>query len=504
MCGVASLAETRTIALLVLGLTSCLEGPVPPTAPGTSEAGYLVAVEPDAELTNAPAVLRLRIESEVPIAPEALALFEGELKSYHRGRVAKNDLPKTLEELRVPALSFGGDGVSAPVTFAPLAALEPNTTYSLGLLGTGVLAEVVIRESPEPLRRRIFPPAGVPHTAAYAVYCADGAAPRAALPESAEPLFSGALEPEGIQAKLFSGADASGTASDRCVHLLLEEELSEGQVVLPPLGVPGAALEPAPLESTRVDAAKPLVCAAGEVALGPACAVVSDDRLVVDTPPGLSFLALHAPGHEWMASGVGPFHFGGLEPEREFVFELTAVDLAGRVESASARVHTLAPRDHLVINEVLANPIGPEPAQEWVELYNDGRTPVALEGYVLEDIGGSAALPQATLGPGEFALVVREDFDPRSPYDAEPRPGTLLLRVPDVGKNGLLNSGEPLFLRDALGLIVSSTRLDPKPKPGLSVARVTPSALSERADAFALHGAPGSSPGAPNAFDQSE
>jgi hypothetical protein len=107
-----------------------------------------------------------------------------------------------------------------------------------------------------------------------------------------------------------------------------------------------------------------------------------------------------------------------------------------------------------------------------------------------------------TLEPGEFALVVREDFDEHAPYDIAPVRGTPLVRVPHVGRNGLANSGEPLRLKDPKGRVRSEFATVLKPKPGRSLARISPSALSERADSLALHGDPGASPGAENSFLQ--
>src|SRR5690606_40695464 len=40
-----------------------------------------------------------------------------------------------------------------------------------------------------------------------------------------------------------------------------------------------------------------------------------------------------------------------------------------------------------VLNEVLANPSGPEPQQEWVEILNAGNVAASLSGYRLKDSG---------------------------------------------------------------------------------------------------------------------
>ena len=53
---------------------------------------------------------------------------------------------------------------------------------------------------------------------------------------------------------------------------------------------------------------------------------------------------------------------------------------------------------HVVINEVLANPVGGEPAQEWVELYNDGRAPAVLDPTREESLANHGCGPYHSRG----------------------------------------------------------------------------------------------------------
>jgi hypothetical protein len=65
-------------------------------------------------------------------------------------------------------------------------------------------------------------------------------------------------------------------------------------------------------------------------------------------------------------------------------------------------------------------------------------------------------LPEATLAPGAYALVVSDSFNPADGKDPAPADGTLLLHVPGrLAGDGLSNSGEPIRLRDASGQVVS-------------------------------------------------
>jgi hypothetical protein len=123
---------------------------------------------------------------------------------------------------------------------------------------------------------------------------------------------------------------------------------------------------------------------------------------------------------------------------------LRAVDRAGNTaESAALSVQTPGAIPPVVITEVLANPAGPEPAQEFVELRNLGAEPVALDGLSIGDGRGADALPAETLLPGAYALVVTSAYDARGGPDPAPRAGTLLLRVDArIGTDGLSNGGE--------------------------------------------------------------
>jgi hypothetical protein len=107
----------------------------------------------------------------------------------------------------------------------------------------------------------------------------------------------------------------------------------------------------------------------------------------------------------------------------------------------------------IAITEVLANPKGPEPAQEYVELRNLGDGDLALAGLRIEDSKGGDDLPAETLAAGAYALVVASGYDPMQGDDPAPRAGTLILRVDSrIGADGLSNGGEDvkLVLGDAV------------------------------------------------------
>ncbi len=135
---------------------------------------------------------------------------------------------------------------------------------------------------------------------------------------------------------------------------------------------------------------------------------------------------------------------GALPPASAATVTVRAVDRAGNVaESAPLAWQTPAAQPAVAITEVLANPAGPEPAQEFVELRNLGQDAVSTDGLSLADSRGADALPAAMLEPGAYALVVTSAYDADNGADPPPRAGTQLLRVDGrLGADGLSNGGE--------------------------------------------------------------
>lgn len=119
----------------------------------------------------------------------------------------------------------------------------------------------------------------------------------------------------------------------------------------------------------------------------------------------------------------------------------------------------LASGPAVAITEVLANPAGTEPAEEFVEIVNLGPTAVSLEGWSLTDTLAKPGdlLPADSLPPGAVGLVVPSTFQGLGGKDPAPAPGTRLFRLENstLGYSGLSNSGEPVYLRDGEGRVVS-------------------------------------------------
>ncbi|MBW2528995.1 MAG: lamin tail domain-containing protein, partial [Deltaproteobacteria bacterium] len=327
----------------------------------------------------------------------------------------------------------------------------------------------------------------------------------------AQPLAAGSaqteIEPSRTQGWLRPGALADGQGM-RCLRFeAVDPALADATASL---GVPPvlwetepqalARLDPRPLErQVAPEPAATTRCEPEWLPFGPGCARIFDERALV-LPPDEALL--------WSIAGGGLDYVAATEPgrtfwlhplpvERAIDLRVETADAAGRQGTFDVRVHTEPPMPHVVLNEVLANPLGPEPAQEWVELYNDSATTARLEGYVLVDGGGYTPLPPKLLGPRRYALVVNQGYQESNEFDPAPPEGVLLLRVSSLGSGGLSNEGEPLSLRDADGRTVSQFPAVPKPKSGESVLRIAPMAPDDAPSSFVRSCGP-PTPGAAN------
>jgi hypothetical protein len=115
----------------------------------------------------------------------------------------------------------------------------------------------------------------------------------------------------------------------------------------------------------------------------------------------------------------------------------------------------------VAITEVLADPLGPEPDQEFVEIANVGGESVDLSGWMIDDNGDANGdiLPDGTtLGPGQAAVIVGPAYDPSAPEEPALASNALLITLDSsIASNGLKNSeAETLELYDASGNLVSS------------------------------------------------
>lgn len=313
--------------------------------------------------------------------------------------------PEGLGDVAVPVTVVGGAAVgTAPALGRPVAlgAARPADCGDGGIGGAWTCLQVPLVE---PL---------VPATS-YVVSLVAGLTDGAGLPVQAGPVgrFTTAAAPD-LTAPLIVGLQVS--LSGPCVVVAFEtDEPAAAELVLQPVQTAAAAFEPDP--------------ALREISLGRGLTVFRAATHVRDLPAGAE-----------LAVGV------------------RVSDAAGNVaESAPVELTLPGSLVPLAITEIHANPAGPEPAQEYVELRNLGAFPIDPGGMALEDGTGRDVLPAATIGPAAYALVVPSGFDVASVKDTPPAAGTVLLRVDSrLGGDGLSNAGEVVRLRAADGALLSS------------------------------------------------
>jgi hypothetical protein len=287
------------------------------------------------------------------------------------------------------------------------------------------------------------------------------------------------VEPGALWLELASGARVelaprsaglcAGEEPGRCFVLapalalppLSRVELRASRAIRDALGRPlHEAEQPGPVAAAFATAAGrdlvPPRLEALELRLADRCLVTrarSDEPadLVIDGDWAVSAASVGATRHELgVASPAGP---GSLA--------LELVDLAGnRTALAPRSIDGSSPPPRIAISEVLANPAGPEPAQELVELVNLESAELDLAGFQLDDGDDGIAvdiLPAARLPPGGYAVVVGAKYSLDGFLDPRPAASALVVRLAGtLGDGGLANGGERVVLRDPSGRLVSS------------------------------------------------
>jgi hypothetical protein len=477
----------RPLALFVVFAIACSPNF---DVPGEDrENGLAVSVEPVGTLEAAPAVLRMRVAGGVGRSVLGdYRLFSGTLGAYHVGRIRSRTLPVTLLEREVPVLSYV-DG--RDVVVAPLAALASGP-HALATPELGLVAEVVVDAALVPVVERAWPPREATLGAGVAIFCGEAAA---ALAEG-----SVELAPAGTPASIARGLNDNGALATSCVRVEPSEPVT-GVPLLPPALSGGAALEPLLLVVTPAKAEARL-CSESDLALGPICGAILDDRVELRSPGSAVFVAFEEPrALVGVVTAEQSLVLRGFEPASSTRVMGTVFDALGDRTRIDREIQTGPARTHLVLNEVLSNPAGPEASSEWIEIVNDGSSPLNLEGFVLDDAIESVALPAHQLAPGAFALVVANGYAPDGELDLVPPPDVTLLALPRLGRGGLANTGELLRLRDPDGNVVSRFPARPAPGSGTSVARRTPDAPDAESASFASHAQPGASPGRANSLE---
>jgi hypothetical protein len=437
-------------------------------------------------VTRAPAVLRLRLPGARGGSNLSdFKFFEGSLSSYYVHKLEAGEVSDALSQREIEVLVWA-DG--ADIVIAPTRALSGGV-FSLATPALGLVAEVTVDPDLVPWLTRLWPPADALTGSGFAVFCGQAADLGVSGPV--------VLDPAGVAAELRAGIGEDSLFADTCLSLLPSAPSSKAPE-LPPTLAGGVALEPLPIVATDAAIVTP-ACTSEEQLLGPACVTIDDDRVVVRAHDESSLWVVEQP--ESLLGLVAPgtsLVIHGFAPDTPITLRASAFDRNGERTLLTESISGAQAHAHLVINEVLANPRGPESVGEWIELVNDGTADAELGGLELRDSGASVVLPEATLGPGEFVLLAADGFAPDPEEDVPPAPGTRVITLPKLGQAGLANAGELLRLSDASGRVLSRFPALASPDPGVSIARRAPDSPDDDTSAFGAHARPGASPGAPN------
>jgi cardiolipin synthase A/B len=119
--------------------------------------------------------------------------------------------------------------------------------------------------------------------------------------------------------------------------------------------------------------------------------------------------------------------------------------------SGLAAMPGISPSD-IVINEIEYDPPGDDNNCEWIELYNNTAVAIDVTGWTIEDNTSSDTLPELLLPAGGFAVVAASAkfYDNYPSFD-----GTIVILDSYLG-NGLSNTGDRLYLKDADGLPIDA------------------------------------------------
>ena len=130
-------------------------------------------------------------------------------------------------------------------------------------------------------------------------------------------------------------------------------------------------------------------CALGETLMEDVCTRADDESISVHGQLSAAALVRWTletqRGALVTPRGALALRIGDLVEGRALVLGIDAIDYAGRTTALSLPLTTTEPLPRLAITEIRADPFGPEPRQEYVEIANEGPTAISLEGMSLAE-----------------------------------------------------------------------------------------------------------------------
>lgn len=431
------------IPALFLLVSSCTNPDVQLPPPAKTAAIVAVRGDPTRDDARTPASVRFAIEVTMPLVDPRIEVIAGGANADELTALAKNKITAALRAREIATTMWmDGETIMAQPTRA--LPVGRNTLVVLQERKLPLSVELDVETAPLPI--------GVWVAERSVTYC--GAQPAEAI----------ALQPGNVPARV--------TARGACFDITADRSIAS--LVLPP------TIDPAPIPAAAPAPARPEPpCPESAYALGPICARVDDDRVVllggVETPRlilgrfGGSTLAEALPiGARRVVRG-----FAALEP--------VTIDVLVRDALGDRRVQQTIvmrpPRRHAVINEVLVRPPSGAASQRFVEIVNDGDGPLDLIGLIFRDGDVEWTLPTTILPRGALALIT-----PASYVDGlagEPAPPKGIDRI----VVDALRPGAPLSLEEEDGTVLSRFPATTSTRT-LARVRTAPDAADDAPDTF--------------------
>jgi hypothetical protein len=264
--------------------------------------------------------------------------------------------------------------------------------------------------------------------------------------------------------------EEAGFDAPACIALDLERVLEPGTLYALVVGEGlrdrgGASIGPLETSFVTGTGAQPptmllaQTCAPDETSAEGACLLVQDDTVrarMTTTQATYGFAEMLGIRYPFFAPrGEIALVIRELPPATPHELTLFATDARGDVLTRTWPVTTLETMPAIVIAEVRHDPSGPEPGQEYVELWNTGAAEADLSSFTISDRVDATGdvLPLGTrVEPFGRLLLVADAFEALHPEDVPVPQGVRLVRIGSaLATSGISNGGEPIFLRDALG-----------------------------------------------------
>ena len=118
----------------------------------------------------------------------------------------------------------------------------------------------------------------------------------------------------------------------------------------------------------------------------------------------------------------------------------------------------------ILINEIMADPIGgitDESLNEWIEIYNNNSDSINVSNWVIGDDGkndtiegGLYGKEGTVIGPFGFAIITDDSTRVYNNFNVSDDAIRLYVNDSSIGKNGLNNTGEAIYLYDNNGNLI--------------------------------------------------